>query len=240
MTAPAPAVDPQPPTGPPTGPTTETRHLRLLPTPAWEPPEAPLSRDGADDLRLPAGRRGSSAQPELALDFRLDSGLPAVPATPALRRVAPRHEVAGPGTSPGPAGQVGDAAGWTLDDDEPGPTLTARDDLPDPQQWAARLAQAVVEIVAGARPASQLWRWTTQPVLDDVRRRIRPAAPQPTRPARSRPPVGAVIRSVHVCEPADGIAEVTAIVHAKPRTRALALRLEGLDGRWLCTALDWV
>jgi Family of unknown function (DUF6459) len=47
-----------------------------------------------------------------------------------------------------------------------------------------------------------------------------------------------VVRSVHVSEPVDGIAEVCAIVQQGPRCRTIALRLEGIDGRWQCTALQ--
>ena len=41
------------------------------------------------------------------------------------------------------------------------------------------------------------------------------------------------IRRVHVCEPGDGIAEISAVVLLEGRVRALALRLEGTDGRWV-------
>jgi hypothetical protein len=37
--------------------------------------------------------------------------------------------------------------------------------------------------------------------------------------------------------PADGVVEVTVIVTMPDRTRALAMRLEGLDGRWRATEL---
>ncbi len=54
-------------------------------------------------------------------------------------------------------------------------------------------------------------------------------APGPRRPA--------IVRRVRVCEPADGIVEACAVVVSHGRVRALAIRLEGLDGRWLVTAL---
>lgn len=38
---------------------------------------------------------------------------------------------------------------------------------------------------------------------------------------------------MHVCEPGDGIAEISAVVLLEGRVRALALRLEGTDGRWV-------
>jgi hypothetical protein len=47
-----------------------------------------------------------------------------------------------------------------------------------------------------------------------------------------------VVRSVRVSEPHDGVAEVCAVVQQGPRCRAIALRLEGIDGRWQCTALQ--
>jgi hypothetical protein len=43
---------------------------------------------------------------------------------------------------------------------------------------------------------------------------------------------------VRVTEPADGVAEVSALVRRGLRVTAVALRLEGMDGRWQCTALE--
>jgi hypothetical protein len=110
---------------------------------------------------------------------------------------------------------------------------TRRDALPDPRPWTARLAQAVAEVLAGARPAAQLSRVATLDVLRLLERssgRLGARANSPTR----RP----VVSSVHVSEPTDGIAEVCAVVDTGPRRRALAMRLEGADGRWRCTALQ--
>jgi hypothetical protein len=47
-----------------------------------------------------------------------------------------------------------------------------------------------------------------------------------------------VVRSLHVSEPADGVAEVCALVRRGGRSTAVALRLEGMDGRWKCTAIE--
>jgi hypothetical protein len=40
-----------------------------------------------------------------------------------------------------------------------------------------------------------------------------------------------------VCQPSVGIAEVSVVVDDGRRARALAMRLEGADGRWRCTEL---
>jgi hypothetical protein len=215
-------------------PSTRPR-LRLVPAPDCDPPvDLELTQRGAAAVLL-GRRRAKARQGELPLQYQLRSGIPAVPSPPALRLVAPRHTIAGPGTGADPE----PPEPWTGDDDdEPAVELTGRAELPDPRAWSARLAQAVLEVAAGARPSSQLWRWTTQAVLDDVRQRSRPATVLDSQ--RRRAQVPALVRSVHVCEPADGVVEATAIVAGRLRTRALALRLEGLNGRWLCTALEWV
>ena len=46
-----------------------------------------------------------------------------------------------------------------------------------------------------------------------------------------------IVRSVHVTEPAAGVAEVVARVQTGARSKAIALRLEQWRGRWRCNAL---
>ncbi|KQX69869.1 Rv3235 family protein [Angustibacter sp. Root456] len=119
------------------------------------------------------------------------------------------------------------------EEDDFGPVPTRSADLPDPVVWSRGLAQVVVEVLAGLRPASQLLRWTTTLVHEQVRKLAAQPSPEQRRTAR-RP----VVRSVRVCEPADGVAEVSAVVCGQHRTQALALRLEGGDGRWRVTVLQ--
>jgi hypothetical protein len=110
---------------------------------------------------------------------------------------------------------------------------TRRDDLPDPRDWAGHIAQGLVEVMAGARPAPQLLRWTTAEVYAAVARRAAVSARRGMTPARRT-----VVRSVRVCEPCDGVAEASAVVVDGERVRALAFRLVGLDGRWRVEALQ--
>jgi hypothetical protein len=111
---------------------------------------------------------------------------------------------------------------------------TPRRALPEPAPWARTLAQATAEVVAGNRPVGQLLRWTTQEVYARIERA---AARRPAVGPTGRPP-SPVVRSVRLVEPADGVVEACAVVRTGRRSRALALRLEGLDGRWRCTALE--
>lgn len=104
------------------------------------------------------------------------------------------------------------------------------------QQWAARFAQATLEVLGGDRPLTQLLRWTTARVYQDLDRRVRilgrVSAPQRTRAVRPQ------VRSVRVFQPAAGSAEVSVHVRHGHRSRAIAARLERLDGRWRCVALQ--
>lgn len=190
--------------------------VRRLPLPASEPPyddEVP----GRGPHPAPGGPVADAVQGTLALAFVLPSGLPTAPqAPPGLHLVPPPRMDA-----------------WRdLDDADFGPQPTCRRLLPDPRGWSGRFAQAVVEVLAGDRPVTQLVRWTTAEVYDEIACRVLDAAPGAARPAR------AVVRSVHVGEPADGVAEVAAMVRRGARTTAVAMRLEGLDGRWQCTAVE--
>lgn len=116
------------------------------------------------------------------------------------------------------------------------PQRTARADLPDPTAWTRGFAQAVVEVLAGHRVAAQLVGSTTMSVYAGIEAVVTRSAHRPT--AARRNVVRPVVRSVHVSEPTDGIAEACAVVDTGSRRRAVAMRLEGVDGRWTCTALQ--
>jgi hypothetical protein len=183
------------------------RPLRLLPAPSTDPPYD-------DEL-------GAAA---LVVDGALALAFPAsAPAVP-LRLAPPALE----------------------EEDED--RITPRSLLPDPAPLAHRFAQAVVEILAGDRPAAQLSRYATLDVLDQLERMVRRRAGRPVGLVRTAvggaaSSAGAAtaerprVTSVHICEPVDGVTEACAVISAGPRRRALAFRLEGLDGRWQCTAL---
>jgi hypothetical protein len=109
--------------------------------------------------------------------------------------------------------------------------------LREVHEWAARFAQATVEVLGGDRPLSQLLRWTNARVYSDLDRRIRilgRTAPAPDRRRSVRPQV----RSVHVFQPSPGAAEVSVHVRHGHRSRALAARLELRNARWLCVVLQ--
>jgi hypothetical protein len=120
-----------------------------------------------------------------------------------------------------------------LDEDDFGPQPTRSALLPDPAPLVPRLAQTVIEVVSGQRPAPQLIRHTAPSVYSVLARQAMVAGRRRAGGAQRSP----LVRRVRLCEPADGVVEACAVVVAHGRVRALAMRLEGLDGRWVVTAL---
>jgi hypothetical protein len=119
-----------------------------------------------------------------------------------------------------------------------GEQRSASSALPHPQPLVENLTRCVIEILAGARDLEQIARWVT----DDVYRHLRTRT---VLSARARQAKGQTVArpsftlgSTVMCEPADGIVEAVVIVRGRARTRAVALRLEGLDSRWRATAIN--
>lgn len=112
----------------------------------------------------------------------------------------------------------------------PRPVLgVVRDGPPPGVRAEARLiARLVIEVLAGVRPYHHLAGRTTPRVfelLDSLAARM---------PGRVTPRLGAV----RVCEPAPGVAEVSATALFGGRAQAVALRLERERGRWRCAAIE--
>jgi hypothetical protein len=117
------------------------------------------------------------------------------------------------------------------------PQRTPSHALPDPEPLVRNLTRGVLEVLAGVREIEQLARWLTE----DAYRALLTRANLATR-ARSARGVPAVrpahaILSVRQCVPADGVVESVVIVAGPARTRAVAMRLEGMDRRWRATSL---
>lgn len=127
------------------------------------------------------------------------------------------------------------------------------------REQAQGFAQALVEVVAGDRTLTQLVRWTTAEVYEQLHHRVHTLATcplpavYPSVPRRRR---RARVATVHLSQPVDGVAEVAARVDHGARSTAVALRLERRAGarricaggvvsrvaeeRWVCTAVTWI
>lgn len=161
------------------------------------------------------------------------------PATTALVRPAPRcappyDDEAGPRprlrlvTTPPPPPVPFDLDAWVS------PDRTPSRDLPPAQPVVAGLAQVLVEVLAGLRNVTQLRRDTTPELYGDLVETVaRLRRPGPRRP------MSKAVRSLHLQQRPEGVVEAcVSVIAGQGRVRALALRLEGHDGRWRCTALD--
>lgn len=159
-------------------------------------------------LHLVADRAPTEQLP-LALLWEVSPGVPAVPQVPRGL-----HIVGDPG--------------------EPGEFP----DFPEPHQWVARLAAAVADVMAGARPASQLTRWLTRDQLIRVSTRATAIARHPSARAQRSTPRVRTVRAVRVCPVAPGVIEASAVLVGGDRSQAIAFRIEAVAGRWLATVVD--
>jgi Family of unknown function (DUF6459) len=144
----------------------------------------------------------------------------AAPASPAPPPAAP---VVAPRVTAVAAGATAVAAGATA-------------------EWPRQFAQVVVEVLAGSRPARQIFPWTTDRARAQLRR-LGSLAGRDRRPT---------IQRVVTSRPAAEVVEMTVVVNFGVRTRALAMRFEHVAGRqaapglparparWLCTEIEAV
>lgn len=105
------------------------------------------------------------------------------------------------------------------------PKPTSATDLPDIHKLVSQFIHNVVEIWAGRRSASQVQAMCHHLIFTDLQKN-----------AGQQELVGRV-RKIIITEPLDGISESTVTVRYGDRLRVVAIRFEGLDQRWLCTAL---
>jgi hypothetical protein len=105
------------------------------------------------------------------------------------------------------------------------PTPTSATELPELHAWTMKFIVSVVEIWAGRRQPAQLISWCHRVIYMELLRN-----------SGSQKEIGK-IKSILQSEPLDGICESTALIRYGDRLRAVVIRFEGVDGRWLCTAL---
>lgn len=110
------------------------------------------------------------------------------------------------------------------EDSQPIPTSLA--DLPRLDEWVEKYLVSTIEIWAGRRPIQQVSRWTHRKVYAELTRNVGQFKVPPK------------IRKLYIHEPIEGVGEITVTLRFGDRVRALTLRFEGVDKRWLCTQLN--
>ncbi len=122
---------------------------------------------------------------------------------------------------------VGDwtVPGWSRDMDM-GVIQTSTRALPNVKETAGVLARALIEALAGFRQVGQLSKHCSPEVFAGLQNRVIPDGAPPK------------LLSIRASEPADGVAEASAVFRRGERAAAMAFRLQGIDGRWRVTALQ--
>ncbi len=110
------------------------------------------------------------------------------------------------------------------------PHGTPTSSLPPARTFAAAVVRAVLESLTGVRSVKQLQRDTTPELYAE----LAPAISRARTTVGSRPDARA-IRSLHLQTRPEGVVEACATVVRNGRLTALALRLEGFEGRWRVT-----
>jgi hypothetical protein len=104
-------------------------------------------------------------------------------------------------------------------------------ELPALDEWVAKYVVSIVEILNGKRPIQQISRWTHrityQRIVNEIHN-ISTWRPQPK------------IRKFYISQPLEGIAEVTVTLRFENQIRAMLLRFEGVERRWVCTQLELI
>lgn len=107
-------------------------------------------------------------------------------------------------------------------DEEPQPTPSSQ--LPEIHRWISSYTLSVIEVLTGRRQPAQLIERTHRVIYQQLLRTV-----------GSLKSV-AKIRTLYLSQPLDGICEATITIAVDGRVRAISMRCEGVDGRWLCTA----
>lgn len=108
-------------------------------------------------------------------------------------------------------------------DEEPQPTSAS--ELPDIRRWLSTYTMSVIEVLTGRRQPAQLIERTHRVIYQQLLRMIGTLKSV------------AKIRTLYLSQPLDGICEASITIAVDGRIRVIAIRCEGVDGRWLCTAL---
>lgn len=109
------------------------------------------------------------------------------------------------------------------EDDQPVPT--SESELPDIRLWTMAFATNALEIFAGRRQPSQIATRCHPIIFRELLLR-----------AGREKEIGK-IRKIHQDKPLDGLCESVLTVRFGERLRPMVIRTEGINGRWLCTAL---
>lgn len=123
-------------------------------------------------------------------------------------------------------------------DDFFGPQYNKTSELPNPEASLKVLATGVVEVIAGTRQIDQLARLLSDEVYQRLARRAIEARQARDANGQKAHHQNFSIRNMMSTSPRDGVIESVVLLNAQRRTRAVTIRLEGINNRWRATAVS--
>lgn len=119
-----------------------------------------------------------------------------------------------------------------------GPQYNKTAELPDPDASLRVLATGVVEVIAGTRQVDQLARLLSDEVYQRLSRRAIEARNFRNETGQKTRYQNFSVRNILNSSPRDGVIESVVLLNAQRRTRAVTIRLEGINNRWRATSVS--
>mgnify|MGYP000547158138 FL=1 len=119
-----------------------------------------------------------------------------------------------------------------------GPQYNKTSELPDPDASLRVLATGVVEVIAGTRQVDQLARLLSDDVYQRLSRRAIEARNFRNETGQKTRYQNFSVRNIMNSSPRDGVIESVVLLNAQRRTRAVTIRLEGINNRWRATSVS--
>jgi len=119
-----------------------------------------------------------------------------------------------------------------------GPQYNSTNELPNPDASLQVLATGVVEVIAGTRSIDQLARLLSDEVYQRLSRRAIEARQRRDALGQKTHYQNFSVLNMMNSSPRDGVIESVVLLNAQRRTRAVTIRLEGINNRWRATSVS--
>lgn len=121
-----------------------------------------------------------------------------------------------------------------------GPDLPKTEPLRRPQIFIAAIATAVNEVISGVRSVDQLQNVLNEHVYESLKRRAVSRAQYRMKQGRKPQVQPTDVVRVRFQYPAEGVIESVVVLSSGRRSKAVAIRLEGIHNVWRATNIGFI
>jgi hypothetical protein len=121
-----------------------------------------------------------------------------------------------------------------------GPDLPKTEPLRRPQVFIAAIATAVNEVISGVRSVDQLQNVLNEHVYESLKRRAVSRAQYRMKHGRKPQVQPTDVVRVRYQYPAEGVIESVVVLSSGRRSKAVAIRLEGIHNVWRATNIGFI